>query len=50
VPLAALEERFDLVHELGNPPTQLGVLGFQFNNPFVAGIFHDPRITVDPIV
>lgn len=38
---ASLEERLELAFEFGNALTELGVLGFEFGNPSVAGVFHD---------
>src|SRR5208283_1520985 len=41
--LAALEELLDLMLELRDAPAQLGVLGFEFGNPLVARVIHDPH-------
>ena len=40
---APLQKRLDLMLQIRNPPTQLSVLGFEFGNPLVARVSHDPH-------
>jgi hypothetical protein len=42
-PLTALQKRLQLMLELGNAPPQLGILGFEFRNPLIARVVHDPQ-------
>jgi hypothetical protein len=40
-PFASLEEGLELVFELRDPLAQLGVLRFEFRNPFITRVIHD---------
>jgi hypothetical protein len=42
-PFAALEKGLDLMFKLGDPLPQLGVLGFEFRNPLITRVIHDPH-------
>src|SRR5262249_18513579 len=39
---APLQERLELMLQLRNPPPQLSVLGFEFGDPLLAWVVHDP--------
>src|SRR5262249_50031368 len=41
-PFAPLQERLELMLQLRNPPPQLSVLGFEFGDPLLAWVVHDP--------
>src|SRR4029077_8830745 len=41
--LTPLQKRLDLMLQLRNAPSKLCVLGFEFGNPLVAWVVHDPR-------
>jgi hypothetical protein len=40
---ASLEKGLELMFELRDPPPQLGVLGFEFGNPSITRVVHDPH-------
>jgi len=40
---AALQKRLDLVFELRDPLAQLGIFRFEFRNPLITRVIHDPH-------